>query len=74
MFYNEHQKASFFNSFYIVVDKVKMAMIQYSSVIGQDMFFTFADMAQSVERRLGKAEVTGSIPVISLAILRLETF
>ena len=25
-----------------------------------------ADMAQSVERRLGKAEVTGSIPVISL--------
>jgi hypothetical protein len=24
-----------------------------------------ADMAQSVERRLGKAEVTGSIPVIS---------
>lgn len=24
-------------------------------------------MAQSVERRLGKAEVTGSIPVISLA-------
>ena len=25
-----------------------------------------ADVAQSVERRLGKAEVTGSIPVISL--------
>ncbi len=25
----------------------------------------FADVAQSVERRLGKAEVTGSIPVIS---------
>ena len=24
-----------------------------------------ADVAQSVERRLGKAEVTGSIPVIS---------
>ena len=26
---------------------------------------TDADVAQSVERRLGKAEVTGSIPVIS---------
>ena len=25
-----------------------------------------ADMAQSVERHLGKVEVTGSIPVISL--------
>ncbi len=28
--------------------------------------FGRADVAQSVERRLGKAEVTGSIPVISL--------
>ena len=28
-----------------------------------------ADVAQSVERRLGKAEVTGSIPVISLKSL-----
>ena len=25
----------------------------------------YADMAQSVERRLGKAEVVGSIPIIS---------
>ena len=30
-----------------------------------------ADVAQSVERRLGKAEVTGSIPVISLKSLIL---
>ena len=29
-----------------------------------------ADVAQSVERRLGKAEVTGPIPVISLKIKR----
>ena len=28
-----------------------------------------ADVAQSVERRLGKAEVTGSIPVISFKSL-----
>ena len=28
-----------------------------------------ADVAQSVERRLGKAEVTGSIPVISFIFL-----
>ena len=28
-----------------------------------------ADVAQSVERRLGKAEVTGSIPVISFLAL-----
>ena len=27
-----------------------------------------ADVAQSVERRLGKAEVTGSIPVISFLV------
>ena len=29
-------------------------------------------MAQSVERRLGKAEVTGSIPVISFVYLGSE--
>ena len=29
--------------------------------------FVIAVMAQSVERRLGKAEVTGSIPVISFS-------
>ena len=29
---------------------------------------TQADMAQSVERHLGKVEVTGSIPVISLTL------
>ena len=28
-------------------------------------------MAQSVERRLGKAEVTGSIPVISLSLIHI---
>ena len=30
------------------------------------IYFPQADVAQSVERRLGKAEVTGPIPVISL--------
>ncbi len=43
---------------------MKIAMIYYSS--WQKVYFSqLADMAQSVERRLGKAEVTGSIPVIS---------
>ena len=31
-------------------------------------------MAQSVERRLGKAEVTGSIPVSSLIILKVALY
>ena len=33
--------------------------------VDSDKMLKQADMAQSVERRLGKAEVTGSIPVIS---------
>ena len=36
----------------------------YDTILNGD--YTNADVAQSVERRLGKAEVTGSIPVISL--------
>ena len=32
-----------------------------------------ATMAQSVERRLGKAEVTGSIPVVSSRKYRITT-
>ncbi len=31
----------------------------------------FADVAQSVARRLGKAEVTGSSPAISLQFLKV---
>ncbi len=33
---------------------------------------TDADVAQSVERRLGKAEVTGSIPVISFFVAQKD--
>ena len=43
----------------------KMQFIVYIST-GVEATHTDADVAQSVERRLGKAEVTGSIPVISL--------
>ena len=34
----------------------------------------YADMAQSVERHLGKVEVTGSIPVISSILFKVYTF
>jgi hypothetical protein len=44
-------------------------LLDYLTVAGIEFTFiaavTDADVAQSVERRLGKAEVTGSIPVIS---------
>ena len=46
------------------IDKDKTAVIYYNSWL-KCIFTQLADMAQSVERRLGKAEVTGSIPVIS---------
>lgn len=38
------------------------------AIIIPELTKEFADVAQSVERRLGKAEVTGSIPVISFFI------
>ena len=40
----------------------------YSIVIQVLKRYTDADMAQSVERRIGSAEVTGSIPVISFIV------
>ena len=47
----------------LCIDKTQF--IVYIST-GVEATHTDADVAQSVERRLGKAEVTGSIPVISL--------
>ncbi len=42
-------------------------MLQCNSVIEKDKSFsTYAAVAQSVERRIGSAEVTGPIPVSSL--------
>ena len=52
----------------------KMQFIVYIST-GVEATHTDADVAQSVERRLGKAEVTGSIPVISFEeIMRARAF
>ena len=55
------------------IDKDKTAVIYYNSWL-KCIFTQLADMAQSVERRLGKAEVTGSIPVISFQSVNGKDF
>lgn len=45
-------------------------MIYYKTVTKEKIFCQHAAVAQSVERRLGKAEVTGSIPVSSFIFLQ----
>ncbi len=47
------------------IDKDKIAMLYYNSVT-KVIIRQQAGMAQSVERRIGSAEVTGPIPVASL--------
>lgn len=46
-----------------VVDKAILTVIQYISVMQNES--SQAAVAQSVERRIGSAEVTGPIPVSS---------
>ncbi len=46
------------------IDKDKIAMLYYNSV-AKVIIRRQAGMAQSVERRIGSAEVTGPIPVAS---------
>ncbi len=45
-----------------MIDKINHAVIEYSSLMQEA---SQAAVAQSVERRIGSAEVTGPIPVSS---------
>ena len=55
-----------FDELYLVKRKKLTISFFYSILIKVQVIVESADMAQSAERHLGKVEVTGSIPVISL--------
>ena len=56
---------AFFNKFEFFIDFLSFMIYN---------IFAYAFIAQSVERRLGKAEVTGSIPVVGSNDESVRTF
>ncbi len=60
---------SYLIKFPVTVDKAIYAVVQYSSVMQNNALQ--AAVAQSVERRIGSAEVTGPIPVSSFKVKSL---